>query len=201
MIPIKFKNMKTFTVLILLIVSQIAYSQNDDDKILIQNYYESCKSKNYSAFSAVNTGIQLFDTRQYSRSLKNFEKALEKDPNCCDAWYLIGYCYQKTGDFQKSIDACDKSLDINPNNLSALVIKANTIFLMNDTLTAIELFRKAKEINTNKIDAYYGLALMLHLTGKNNDASLILSEMDSKDVKTINVRDNKKIKDLKKKVQ
>ncbi len=188
--------MKASVLLFLLLISHLAYSQNDDDKVLIQNYYETCKAKNYSAYNAVNTGIQLFDTRQYSRSLKNFEKALEKDPNYCDAWYLIGYCYQKTGDYQKSLEACDKSLTINPNNSSALVIKANTLFLMKDTLKAIELFGKAKEINPDKIDGYYGLALLLHLAGRNTEAKLVLQDLDKRNIKTINVRDNRKLKTL-----
>jgi tetratricopeptide (TPR) repeat protein len=189
--------MKPFAFLILLSISQLALSQNDDDPILIQNFYTTCKSQNYSAFSAVNTGIQLFDTKQYSRSLKNFEKALEKDPTCCDAWYLIGYCHQKNADYQKAIDACDKSLSINHENPSALIIKANTLFLMKDTTQATDLFRKAKEILPDKIDAYYGLALMLHLTGKNIEARTILAEMENSGAKTPKIRDNKKINQLK----
>jgi tetratricopeptide (TPR) repeat protein len=193
--------MRQFSFLTLLILSQITFSQSDDDEVLIQNYYETCKTEIYSAYNAVNTGIQLFDTRQYSRSLRKFENALDSDSKYCDAWYLIGYCYQKTGDYQKSIDACDKSLEINPNNPSALVIKANTLYLMRDTLTAIELFGKAKEINPNKIDAYYGLALMLYFTGKNKEASLVLIEMDKNGAKTNDFMDKSKIKDLKKKLE
>lgn len=189
--------MKPFTFLLLLFISQLAMSQNDDDPILIQNFYMSCKSKNYSAYSAVNTGIQLFDTKQYSRSLKNFEKAIERDPACCDAWYLIGYCHQKNSDYQKAIEACDKSLSINEENPSALIIKANTHFLMKDTAQATVLFRKAKEIIPDKIDGYYGLALMLHLTGKDNDAKTVLAELEKSGAKTSKIRDNKKINELK----
>ena len=176
------------------------YSQNDDDNILIQNFYQSCKSDNYGAFNAVNKGIQLFDTRQYSRSMKSFELALSKDSNYCDAWYLIGYCYQKTGELEMAIDACNKALEIEPTNASALVIKANTLFLKGDTLNAIDLFAKAKDLLTDKIDAYYGLALMLYYTKKNEEALKILNAMDINGAKTIDVRDNKKIKDLRNKL-
>jgi tetratricopeptide (TPR) repeat protein len=176
------------------------FSQNDDDKILIQNFYQSCKSDNYGAFSAVNKGIQLFDTKQYTRSMKSFEKALLKDDKYCDAWYLIGYCYQKTGDLDKAIKSCDKALEIEPQNASALIVKANTLFMKGDTLSAIDLFTKAKELIPDKIDAYYGLALMLHYKGDNKQALQILADMDSKGAKTPKVRDNKKIKNLRAKL-
>ena len=185
------------TLMILLLATTISgFSQNDDDKILIQNFYQSCKSDNYGAFNAVNKGIQLFDTKQYSRSMNSFEKALLKDDKYCDAWYLIGYCYQKTGDLDKAIESCDKALEIETNNASALIVKANTLFMKGDTLSAIDLFKKAKELIPDKIDAYYGLALMLHYSGENKQALQILNEMDSNGAKTPKVRDNKKIKNL-----
>jgi tetratricopeptide (TPR) repeat protein len=186
------------TLITLLLFNAISgFSQNDDDKILIQNFYQSCKSDNYGAFSAVNKGIQLFDTKQYARSMKSFEKALLKDDKYCDAWYLIGYCYQKTGNLDKGIESCDKALAIEPNNASALIVKANTLFMTGDTLTAIGLFTKAKGLIPGKIDAYYGLALMLHYSGDDKQALQILNEMDSAGAKTPKVRDNKKIKSLK----
>jgi tetratricopeptide (TPR) repeat protein len=188
------KNSLTF---LLLFTAISGFSQNDDDEILIQNFYQSCKSDNYGAFNAVNKGIQLFDTKQYARSMNSFEKALLKDNKYCDAWYLIGYCYQKTGNLDKAIESCDKALEIEPNNASALIVKANTLFMKGDTLTAIDLFKKAKELIPDKIDAYYGLALMLHYSGDNNQALQILNEMDSNGAKTPKVRDNKKIKNLK----
>jgi len=193
--------MKLLITFALLLASQIAFSQNDDDEVLIQNFYETCKAANYSAYTAANTGIQLFDTKQYSRSLKNFEKALEKDPSYCDAWYLIAHCNQKTGDYQKAIEACNKSLEMNPTNPSALIIKANTLFLMKDTVSATDVFRKVKEMLPDKVDGYYGLALMLYLLEQIDEASKVLVEMEQKGVKTLDVRDNKKIKDLKNKTQ
>jgi len=177
-----------------------AFSQNDDDKVLIQNFYLSCKSQSYGAFNAVSTGIQLFDTKQYSRSLKSFEKALEKDPKYCDAWYLIGYCYQKTGELKKAIESCDKALEIEPKNASALIVKANTLFMQGDTLGAIDLFKAAKELIPDKIDAYYGLALMLHYSKQDTEARKVISEMDTNGAKTQKIRDNKKIKDLRKEI-
>lgn len=192
--------MKLMKFTILLLLSQTVLSQSSDGRILIQNFYEICKSGNEKAYESVKAGKELFNTKQYYRSLKKFSKALKKDPDYCDAWYLVGYCHQRIGYYDKSIEACDQSLEINPDNPSALLIKANTLFLMNDTSTAIELFKKAKKIIPDKIDAYYGLALMLHLKGKNEDAVPLLLEMDKNNVKTKDFRDNRKIKNLKKKL-
>jgi tetratricopeptide (TPR) repeat protein len=185
--------MKKLLFLILLILPRLAFSQYND---LVQNFYESCKAKNYSAFNYINTGIQLFDTRQYLRSINKFERALEKDSTCCDAWYLIGYSYQRIANFEKAIESCNRSLDINQNNMSALIIKANTLFLMKDTINAIAVFKKAMILDPNKIDAYYGLALILHLSGKDKEANGVFSEMERQGVKTKSLLDNSKVKQL-----
>lgn len=191
--------MKLIKSAVLFLLSQAVFSQSDE-KLLIQNFYECCESGNSKAYEYVNAGIKLFDSKQYSRSLKNFSKALKKDPDYCDTWYLVGYCHQKIGYYDKCIEACDESLNINAENPSALLIKANTLFLMNDTSAAIELFKEAKNIIPDEIDAYYGLALMLHLKGKNEDSASILMEMESNNVSTNDFRDNRKIKNLKKKL-
>jgi len=70
-----------------------------------------------------------------------------------------------------------------------------------DTVSVIDEFRKAKEMFSDKIDGYYGLALMLYLSEQIDEAYKVLIEMEQKGVKTLDVRDNKKIKDLKKKTQ
>lgn len=62
------------------------FSQNDDDKILIQNFYQSCKFESYRAFNDVNKGIQLYDTIQYSQSMKSSENAVEKVKKYYKAW-------------------------------------------------------------------------------------------------------------------
>ncbi len=191
--------MKLIKFTILFLLSQAVYSQNED-KILIQNFYEYCEAGNSKAYESVKAGKELLDTKQYYRSLKKFSKALKKDPDYCDAWYLVGYCHQRIGYYEKSIEACDQSLNIYPDNPSALLIKANSLFLMNDTSTAVELFKKTKDIIPDKIDAYYGLALMFHLKGKNEDAARILLEMGKNNVITKDFRDNRKIKNLKKKL-
>jgi tetratricopeptide (TPR) repeat protein len=136
--------MKVLIFVILTVTCKIGLCQSDTNKILIQNFYESCKAKTYSAFLAFNKGVQLLDTKQYDRAFNSFEKTLEKDSTCCDAWFLIGFCHQQRGEYEKAIQACDKSLRLDPNNPSALVIKASTLFLMKkDTLTATNLFQKA----------------------------------------------------------
>lgn len=193
--------MRILILLSISLICRIGQCQNDDDKVLIQNFYETCKAESYGAFLSLNKGLQLVDTKQYDRALNNFEKTLEKDSTCCDAWYLIGHCYQKTADYVKAIQACDKSLSINPNNSSALVIKANSLFLTKDTLTAMTLFQKAIDVAPDKIDGYYGLALMLYYDGQNERAQQVLKEMDNRNAKTVNIRDNKKIKELRLRTQ
>ena len=187
--------------IIILMGNSIAFSQNDDDPILIQNFYQVCKSEKYSAFNAVSKGIQLFDTKQYSRSMKSFQKALDIDPDYCDTYYLMAYCHQKKGEYEKAIEYCNKSLSMNSENPSALIIMANTYYKIEDIDKAIELFEKAIGYLPTNIDAYYGLALMYQLKGENQLSTEVLNHMEEKGAKTKNVREKKKIKTLKEKVK
>lgn len=193
--------MRILTLLLILVTCRIGLCQNDDDLILIQNFYEACKAKSYGAFLPLNKGIQLLDTKQYDRALNNFMKALEKDSTCCDAWYLLAHCYQKRADYFKAIEACDKSLSINPDNPSALIIKANSLFLAKDTLAAITFFQKTIDLAPDKIDGYYGLALMLYYDGQKKRAQEVLKQMEERNAKTVKIRDNKKIKELRTQTQ
>ncbi len=183
--------------IILFFLSITSFSQNDDDEELIQNFYYSCKSDSYGAFNNVNKGIQLFDTKQYNRSINNFSKALQKDNNYCDPYYLIGYCHQKMGNYEKALKYCDSTLLINPKSASAIIVKANTLYLLSDTSGAAELFEQVIDLIPDKIDGYYGQALMLHKLGQHNKAKDILTQLDTKNIKTPNIREKRKIKELK----
>ena len=154
------KKMKTVLAILLLTLSTQSYSQVKIEEKTIQNFYTICKAQNYSAFNHQMVGVSRFDWRQYNRAVKRFKKSLEKDSTLCDSWYLIGYSYQKLNEFEKSIESCKKSIEMNQDSYSAYIIMGYSSIFLNDTISALKSFQSAKLVFPEKIDSYYGIALI-----------------------------------------
>jgi len=190
--------MKSLFVLALIGLSLQMYAQSNIKEEPIQNFYTSCKADKFTALNYKNSGIQLFYTGKYEKSIVKFNESLKRDKTLCDSWYLIGYSYQKLEDYEKSIESCNKSLELNPNSISAYIIKAYSNFYMDNIDEAIKNFEIAKEIGAYTIDPYYGLALMKYAK---NDYSGAIDEINQfrknntkasrRDMKTINKLETK----------
>lgn len=188
-----------FKILFILIavIGQNTFAQIELRKKIIQNFYTTCKANKYSAFMKLMKGQELFEFKQYSRSLNNFHKALEIDSNLCDAWYLIGFCHQEQGEYQKSIVACDKSIKLNPKNPSAWTIKGNTLLYKQDTANALIAFEKARQYAPEKIDGYFGIALIMYWRKKYDKALQTIKDFESKGDRSNLKRDIRKMNKLK----
>ena len=189
--------MKTTIVFFTLLFGKITFAQSSINEDYIQNFYTIYKTEKFFAFQQVNTGIELLNSLQYSRSINKFNKALEIDSNYCDALFLLGFCYQRKGQLDKSLDFCEKALKINSNNPSALIIKGTTLLMKNDTVNALESFQKAKNILPNKIDSYYGIAMVYYIEKKYDDAYSLIKEIEKIKNDDVIRRDKKKVEKLK----
>ncbi len=61
---------------------------------------------------AIQKGNQAIAARQYAKALRSFEKAKEKDPAICDAWYLAGHIHNYQGNFELALSNSKKSVEL-----------------------------------------------------------------------------------------
>jgi len=192
--------MKAKLTLIMTLMATLTYGQPYTNDDFIQNFYVSCKAGAYVAFLALQKGTELLETGQYNRSIKSYINALEKDSNCCDAYYMLAFCNQRQADYQLAIENCDKSLKLNENNPSAWVVKGTTLLLLKDTINALYCFENVKKYAPNQIDGYYGISLIYFYQNKVKESLLTIEQFESNSNSTALSRDQKKMKNLKKKL-
>ncbi|MGH7681080.1 MAG: tetratricopeptide repeat protein [Candidatus Eiseniibacteriota bacterium] len=53
--------------------------------------------------------------KKYGKALKQFEGAVERDPNYYQAWNMVGFCSRHSGDLKKAFASYEKCLAIAPD--------------------------------------------------------------------------------------
>jgi len=64
-------------------------------------------------------GATLLRLARYQDAIKQFRKALSKEPELADAHYQLGECYRSLGDEKKAVEEYQAALEIDPNYLAA----------------------------------------------------------------------------------
>lgn len=95
-----------------------------------------------------------------------------------DIWNVLGYAYWKTGDLERAPASYEKALSIDSENPSLLTNYGNvclSVFHKTDKWSfhrkAIELFKKAIELDSRNAQAYSGLGTA-HLINRDLDAAI-----------------------------
>jgi tetratricopeptide (TPR) repeat protein len=92
-------------------------------------------------------GIAFAELKQYSKALKNYNKALEFNPKNPSTHHNKGIVLNNLGKYEEALTSINKALELNPNYASAYRIKGN-IFLDS------KRYNKALESYDNALDAY-----------------------------------------------
>jgi len=61
-----------------------------------------------------NLGVLYSETKEYNKSIRKFEKAIELNPNSADANYNLGIVYQKIGKAKRANQYFERAIELNP---------------------------------------------------------------------------------------
>ena len=61
------------------------------------------------------------------RSIEDFDKAIELDPNLAWAYSNRGFSYHELGQYQRSIDDYDKAIELDPNDAEARTLRQRAL--------------------------------------------------------------------------
>ena len=95
---------------------------------------------------ALIKGCSLARRGEYSEALKFFNRAVEIEPQCSDAWYQRGCCYGDLHNHEKAIDDYDKAIEIDPGNEKAWIGKANSLMMMGREVDAFKYLNRARTL-------------------------------------------------------
>jgi tetratricopeptide (TPR) repeat protein len=93
-------------------------------------------------------GKIILSNKLFWNSIHCFDKAIEINPKCAEAWYLKGYCFFQLGSFTTKICTAKRPRTTN-------MIWSQLESLKNTLLKALDCFDKAIEINPQYMDAHY----------------------------------------------
>jgi arylsulfatase A-like enzyme/Tfp pilus assembly protein PilF len=87
-------------------------------------------------------GMNKRDGRAMTRSLENYKKAIELDPEFADAFIALGVAYLRTGEFKGGIYCLEKALEIEPGSQLAVYNLGLAHLNSGNTSKALQYFKQ-----------------------------------------------------------
>jgi len=112
-------------------------------------FFLSC-SDNKGAKEYLLSGISKSDSHDYKGAIKDFDKAIEINPEYVEAYINRGIAKALSGDIEGGLKDIDSAVSIDPNYKDAYVKSGLAKYKSGDRKSAVEDFKKAGELEYNK---------------------------------------------------
>lgn len=96
----------------------------------------------------IELGNKYFDTNQYEKSIRAYQRALDLDPNNANVWTDIGIMYRRSGNPMEAIRSFDKAIEVDPQHEISLMNKGIVLLHdLGDEKGAIRAWEELLKIN------------------------------------------------------
>jgi len=126
--------------------------------------------KNPSSTAYSLFGASLYWMGDVYGSIKEYEKAIEIDPENAIAWQLKGISMAKTGNIEEALKNFEKSISIDPKRADVNMNIGSIYFSKGYMSSAIEYIRKAIKIDPQNPLFYYQIGLVYFYLERYDDA-------------------------------
>tara|TARA_B100001057_G_C22316901_1_gene744205 strand:+ start:42 stop:494 length:453 start_codon:yes stop_codon:yes gene_type:complete len=99
-----------------------------------------------STYKTKGTHFYLFEDN-YLQAIKNFNKAIELDPQDYNIWLFRGKCKYFLKQYQEAIKDLNKAIELNPDKEISWYSRGSCKFFLKQYEEAIKDFKKAYQIN------------------------------------------------------
>ena len=124
----------------------------------------------------VNEGVELYNNQQLEDSLSKYDQAISINPNCKEAYFNKGLCYQSLNDNNKALECFDLALRLDPNYTPAIIGQGNSHLKLGDKEKALSYFEQALGINPNLPLAISGKNLCLYDLGRKDEVNDVIDK-------------------------
>ncbi len=116
-----------------------------------------CSTENEQARQFYNEALDLRDQGDVENAKQLYLKAIELDPNFCDAMDNLGQLLRTQGDIEGAINWYQQSIQVRPDNTVAHMNLAIAYRMQGKTERAIGEYERITEIDPENPEGYYGL--------------------------------------------
>lgn len=115
-------------------------------------------------------GVNRVQKKDYKGALKDFNKALQINPNFTEAYCDRGVARFFLGDTKGAIDDWSQTLQIDPNHAEAYDRRGNARSELGDYQGGIKDYTQAVQVDPNYAEAYYNRGLTQERLGRTHEA-------------------------------
>lgn len=144
-----------------------------------------------TALAYSNRASMKFLKQDFQGAIKDFDKAVEINPNNPDLYLNRGYLKHILRDYNSAMEDYNKAISLNKSFAFAYNNRGVLKVALNDTKGALEDYAKALEINKKYSDVYYNRANLKYMLDDNQGALEdynIAIELNPKDADAFNNR-------------
>lgn len=114
-------------------------------------------TKNEEALDFYHKGIEASKKENWAEAIKNYEKAVKKDPSYTYAWDNLGVCYRRIGEYDKALNAYKKSLEADPTGKMPLQNIPIIYIYKKEYQKAIDSYLELDKVHPGDPEVYYGI--------------------------------------------
>ena len=110
--------------------------------------------------SNVKVGIMFLQNNMLEDAIKQFQKAIEYDPEHIPAYNNLGLAYISIGDYKNAIETYEKIVEGTGQFTDVFNNYGLALLMDGQIVAARDQFQKALRMNRNYLEAHYNMALM-----------------------------------------
>ncbi|MBW8522991.1 tetratricopeptide repeat protein [Chryseobacterium chendengshani] len=114
-------------------------------------------TKNDEALDFYHKAIEASKKEDWVEAIKNYERAVKKDPSYTYAWDNLGLCYRRIGEYDKALEAYKKSLEADPAGKMPLQNIPVIYIYKKEYQKAIDAYLKLDKVHPGDPEVYYGI--------------------------------------------
>jgi tetratricopeptide (TPR) repeat protein len=128
--------------------------------------YSEAVKKNFE------TGVELFDQKQYAEAINSFNEAIKLDPTQPAVYARLGDSYRELKKYDEALQAYDKAIELEPSNTNLLTNKGVVLNKLGKTKEAQKIFKEAADKNpTGGAQSLYNLGVTMLNDSKMEEAA------------------------------
>ena len=129
-----------------------------------------------SEADVVNEGVELYNSQKFEEAISKYDEALSINPQCKEAYFNKGLCYQSLNDNNKALECFGLALGVDQNYLPAIIGQGNSQLRLGDKEGALGYFDQALGIDPNSALALSGKSICLQQLDNKEEVNEIINK-------------------------